>query len=66
MCPAGKGNLPALANLHLSCTAPCLAFSPQKRIELVDAYARVIAMIEIEVEMDTDLPAAEVLGARFG
>jgi hypothetical protein len=34
----------------------------QKRIELVDAYARVIAMIEIEVEMDTDLPAAEVLG----
>ncbi|PSC68405.1 SET domain-containing [Micractinium conductrix] len=34
----------------------------QKRIELVDAYARVIAMIEIEVEMDADLPAAEVLG----
>lgn len=38
----------------------------QKRIELVDAYARVIAMIEIEVEMDTDLPAAEVLGACDG
>lgn len=35
---------------------------PQKRIELVDSYARVIAMIEIEVEMDSDLPAAEVLG----
>ncbi|KAL4420877.1 hypothetical protein ABPG77_002836 [Micractinium sp. CCAP 211/92] len=34
----------------------------QRRIELVDQYARVIAMIEIEVEMDADLPAAEVLG----
>ncbi|KAI3436374.1 hypothetical protein D9Q98_002427 [Chlorella vulgaris] len=34
----------------------------QKRIELVDSYARVIAMIEIEVEMEADLPAAEVLG----
>jgi hypothetical protein len=30
----------------------------------VDSYARVIAMIEIEVEMDADLPAAEVLGER--
>lgn len=36
--------------------------APQRRIELVDSYARVIAMIEIEVEMDADLPAAEVLG----
>lgn len=36
--------------------------SVQRRIELVDSYARVIAMIEIEVEMDADLPAAEVLG----
>lgn len=38
----------------------------QKRIELVDSYARVIAMIEIEVEMDADLPAAEVLGESRG
>lgn len=30
----------------------------------MDSYARVIAMIEIEVEMDADLPAAEVLGER--
>jgi hypothetical protein len=34
----------------------------QKRIELVDAYARVVNMIEIEVEMDTEVPVAEVLG----
>lgn len=47
--------------LHCPPTAPL-----QKRIELVDAYARVIAMIEIEVEMDTDLPAAEVLGELVG
>ena len=31
-------------------------------MELVDAYARVIAMIEIEVEMETQVPEAEVLG----
>lgn len=42
--------------------SPPLPPSPQKRIELVDSYARVIAMIEIEVEMEADLPAAEVLG----
>jgi hypothetical protein len=30
----------------------------------VDSYARVIAMIEIEVEMDSELPAAEVLGEQ--
>ncbi|GAB4823249.1 hypothetical protein N2152v2_010295 [Parachlorella kessleri] len=34
----------------------------QKRVEMVDAYARVIAMIEIEVEMETQVPEAEVLG----
>lgn len=34
----------------------------KKRIQLADAYARVISMIEIEVEMETEVPAAEVLG----
>ncbi|GAB4834568.1 hypothetical protein Ancab_032827 [Ancistrocladus abbreviatus] len=29
------------------------------RIELIDNYARISSMIEIEVEMDTDVPAAE-------
>ncbi|XP_028794831.1 uncharacterized protein LOC114750399 isoform X1 [Neltuma alba] len=29
------------------------------RIELIDSYARISSMIEIEVEMDTDVPAAE-------
>jgi hypothetical protein len=33
-----------------------------KRVEMVDAYARVISMIEIEVEMETEVPAAEVQG----
>lgn len=33
-----------------------------KRIEMVDAYAKVISMIEIEVEMETQLPDAEVEG----
>ena len=36
------------------------------RIGAVDAYARVISMIEIEVEMDAELPDAEVLGAPWG
>lgn len=34
----------------------------QKVVELVDAYARVLSMIEIEVEMESEVPAAEVLG----
>ena len=34
-------------------------------MELVDAYARVIAMIEIEVEMETQVPEAEVLGEQL-
>lgn len=29
------------------------------RIELIDSFARISSMIEIEVEMDTDVPAAE-------
>lgn len=33
-----------------------------KRIELIDAYARVLNMIEIEVEMETEVPIAEVEG----
>lgn len=33
-----------------------------KRIEAVDAFARVISMIEIEVEMESELPAAELAG----
>lgn len=53
------GNASLLACLRRR--ARCLP-SVQRRIELVDSYARVIAMIEIEVEMDADLPAAEVLG----
>ncbi|XP_054823525.1 uncharacterized protein LOC129321685 isoform X2 [Prosopis cineraria] len=31
------------------------------RIELIDSYARISSMIEIEVEMDTDVPAAETV-----
>eukprot|EP00887_Chlorella_sp_A99_P006770 scaffold3.g6770.t1 len=34
----------------------------RKVVELVDAYARVLSMIEIEVEMESEVPAAEVLG----
>ena len=75
--PAGCPGRPACMPAHSrTCTAPhqhhqqnrlpCPALPcpapPQKRIELVDSYARVIAMIEIEVEMDSELPAAEVLG----
>ena len=45
-----------------SFSSSLLAAALQKRIELVDSYSRVKAMIEIEVEMDSDLPAAEVLG----
>jgi hypothetical protein len=33
------------------------------RVGAVDAYARVISMIEIEVEMETEVPLAEVQGA---
>ncbi|GMH26724.1 hypothetical protein Nepgr_028567 [Nepenthes gracilis] len=29
------------------------------QIELIDSYARISSMIEIEIEMDTDVPAAE-------
>ena len=34
----------------------------RKRIELLERYSSVMAMIEIEVEMETDVPAAEVAG----
>lgn len=33
-----------------------------KRIEMVDAYAKVISMIEIEVEMETQVPRSEMEG----
>ncbi len=33
-----------------------------KRIEMVDAYAKVISMIEIEVEMETQVPMSEMQG----
>ncbi|GMQ05787.1 hypothetical protein CsSME_00050663 [Camellia sinensis var. sinensis] len=33
--------------------------SLRKRIELIDSYARISSMIEIEVEMDSDVLAAE-------
>ncbi|EIE21316.1 hypothetical protein COCSUDRAFT_56538 [Coccomyxa subellipsoidea C-169] len=33
-----------------------------KKLELLDGYARVANMIEIEVEIDTEVPAAEVQG----
>jgi hypothetical protein len=33
-----------------------------KRIEMVDAYAKVISMIEIEVEMETQVPMSEMEG----
>ncbi|CAI5943762.1 unnamed protein product [Closterium sp. NIES-65] len=33
------------------------------RINLVDSYAKVLSMIEIEVEMDADVPTAEAAGA---
>lgn len=33
-----------------------------KRLELIEGYSRVVNMIEIEVEMDTELPQAELLG----
>lgn len=33
-----------------------------KRLELLDSYARVINMIEIEVEMETEVPVAELQG----
>lgn len=33
-----------------------------KRLEAVDAYARVLNMIEIEVEMETEVPAFEIEG----
>ena len=32
----------------------------RKRVEMVDAYSQVISMIEIEVEIETQVPAAEV------
>ncbi len=32
------------------------------RLALLEGYARVMNMIEIEVEMDTELPDAELLG----
>ena len=34
----------------------------RKRIELLERYASVMAMIEIEVEMETNVPAAEIAG----
>ena len=37
----------------------------RKRIEMVDAYAKVISMIEIEVEMETQLPVGEVEGIEI-
>ncbi|KAI4315535.1 hypothetical protein L6164_028333 [Bauhinia variegata] len=37
----------------------CLQNSLRGRIELIESYARISSMIEIEVEMDTDVPAAE-------
>ncbi len=33
-----------------------------KRLELIDGYARVLNMIEIEVELDTQVPDEEMLG----
>eukprot|EP00898_Chlorokybus_atmophyticus_P007955 jgi/Chlat1/8160/Chrsp76S07616 len=36
------------------------------RLELIDSYAKVAAMIEIEVEMDADVPAAEMTVAVDG
>lgn len=33
-----------------------------KRLELLEGYSRVMNMIEIEVEMDMEVPAAEVVG----
>uniref|UniRef100_A0A5B7B7N8 Uncharacterized protein n=1 Tax=Davidia involucrata TaxID=16924 RepID=A0A5B7B7N8_DAVIN len=36
-----------------------LESSLKKRIELIDSYARISSMIEIEVELDTDVLAAE-------
>ncbi|KAG2493008.1 hypothetical protein HYH03_008672 [Edaphochlamys debaryana] len=35
-----------------------------RRIELLDGYSRVMNMIEIEVEMDIEVPAAEVAGIQ--
>ncbi|KAK9834837.1 hypothetical protein WJX81_002704 [Elliptochloris bilobata] len=34
----------------------------RKKLELLDGYARLANMVEIEVEMDTEVPAAEVAG----
>ncbi|GAB2230340.1 hypothetical protein Droror1_Dr00014603 [Drosera rotundifolia] len=36
-----------------------LESSLKRRIKLMDSYARISSMIEIEVELDTDVPAAE-------
>lgn len=59
-CPPGCAKLPSLTPApHAPGTCS------QKRVELVDAYARVINMIEIEVEMETQVPAAEVLGGSW-
>ena len=33
-----------------------------KKLELLDGYARVMNMIEIEVEMEIELPEAELVG----
>lgn len=33
-----------------------------KRLELIERYSRVVNMIEIEVEIDSELPAAELMG----
>ena len=33
-----------------------------KRVELIDGYARVLNMIEIEVELDTQVPDEEMIG----
>ncbi|GFR42706.1 hypothetical protein Agub_g3629 [Astrephomene gubernaculifera] len=35
-----------------------------RRIELLEGYGRVMSMIEIEVEMDIEVPAAEVAGIQ--
>ncbi|KAL6751543.1 hypothetical protein V8C86DRAFT_3019801 [Haematococcus lacustris] len=35
-----------------------------KKLELLDGYARVMHMIEIEVEMDIEVPAAELAGIQ--
>lgn len=35
-----------------------------RKVELLGGYSRVMSMIEIEVEMDTEVPAAEVVGIQ--